>query len=786
MFNESQLDVIYLIGVLALFLIGALTPILNRRTNHLMPWKWLGIFAVSRGMYDLLSLPELNQLFPGHLDTVRLVLLFVSLIFLLEFGRAGSSLPTVPRPVVYFPLTALVFSIRMLGLPDVVGIISFGVSAAAGAWAAWALLQAAPKIPPGKETLITAGIITFLYGLVACFPYSSDSFLTLTGISVLLVQSLLVIVLAAALFRFGQIAMDRGVELPPQKIYRYLTRGTVIGLIFIAAVGLAGSLGIYYLADSAARATLTKNQRTVQRLQEIVNNEMEKADRLDQLLAGSSRVIAALAGPPAAAPAAAPQERRYGERAAERYGERTAERYGERTAERTADRFEDQVVRANELLDSYSQAEEGFGVCYLINPAGLTIASSNRSQSDSFVGKNYGFRPYFKQAALGLQGRYFALGVTSRDLGYYASAPVRNGQGEIIGVAVIKRIIRTSGELKNAFDPGSLSFLVDPNGIVALSNQPQYVLSALWPVDEKTRKELVASQQFGNGPFAPLLDQKPVAGKEYQLEGQRLMALTKPILMEGWTMLHFGSTQAIPFYRLLEAAAILVFGFGLIGFYVSWDLTSYKTAGAAAADWPQTGDPLAASQLEEQLQQGEIKYRDLTQRIALVSEMGDLLQGCNTPRDAIPVISKYMQRLFPDLSGGIYLATVRDMLEIMGVWGESPPEEQRFVPDDCWALRRGRQYLVEDPDASLPCPHLSKNLSAGYQCWPLAAQGKTLGVLHLRQSQLPGTPNTVSAQQKEIDLQLISSVVDQFTMILVNLKLRETFQVKGTLTSFGR
>jgi len=766
-FNETQLDVIYLIDILALFLIGALTPILNRRTNRLLPWKWLGMFAFCRGMHDLLNLPALNQLIPGHLETVRLVLLFLSLIFLMEFGRAGSNIPnrTVPRPVVYFPLTALILSLRLMGLPDLVGIVSFGGSAAGGAWAAWALLQASPKIPLGKETLLSAGIIMVLYGIVSCFPYSPESFIAIAGISIHLVRSLLAIGLAACIFRFSQIAMDSMVELHAQKIYQYFAHGTTIGLMFIAAVGLAGSLGINYLSNKAVGEALTKNQSTVQRLQEIVNNEMEKADRLDQLLAGSSRIISVLAGP---------QERRYGERTAER------------TAERAAERFEGQIVRANELLDSYSETEEGFGVCYIMNLAGLTIASSNRNQSDSFVGKNYGFRPYFKEAALGLQGRYFALGVTSKDLGYYASAPVRNEQGEIIGVAVIKRIIRTSGELKNAYDPGSVSVLVNPNGIVVLSNQPKYVLSSLWPVNQDSKKELVASQQFGSGPFAPILDQKPSAGKEYQLEGQRMTALTQPILLEGWTMFHFGSTQAIAFYKLLGAVAILVLGFALIGFYISWDLTSYRTAGIAVSDWSQTGDSIAYGQIEEQLQQGELKYRDLTQSIGLMSEMADLLHGCNSSRDAIPVIAKYMQRLFPDLSGAIYLATVRDMLEVMGVWGEFPPEEQRFVQDDCWALRRGRQYLVEDPDASLPCPHLSKNLPAGYQCWPIAAQGKTLGVLHLRQGRLPSNLNPVSEQQKETNRQLISSVVDQVTMTLVNLKLRETLEMKGTLNSFVR
>lgn len=760
MFNGTQLDLIYLIGVLSLFLIGALTPILNRRTDRLLPWNWLGMFAFCRGIHDLLNLPALNQLIPGHLETVRFVLLFLSLIFLIEFGRAGSNIVgrPLPRPWVYIPLAALILAGRLLGLPGLAGTVSFGMSAVGGAWAACALFQASPKLPQGKEILIGAGIIMFLYGIVSCLTDSSQSFIALAGVSIHMLRSLLAIGLAACIFRVGQIAMDRVMDLPAQKIYQYLTHRTTIGLMFIAAVGLVGSLGINYLSNKAVRQALTKNQGTSQRLQGIVNNEMEKADRLVQLLAGSSRIVSALMGE---------QGRRYGKRYAERYPE-------------------GQLVQANQLLDRYSQTEEGFGVCYVMDLSGLTIASSNRNQSDSFVGKNYGFRPYFKQAALGLQGRYFALGVTSKDLGYYTSAPIRNEQGETIGVAVIKRVIRSTGELKNAFDPESVSFLVDPNGIVALSNQTQHVLSSLWPVEEATKKELVAAKQFGSGPFAPILDQKPVPGKEYQLEGQRMMALTQPILMEGWTMFHFGSTQAIPFYRLMDAAAILIFGFALIGFYVSWDLASYQTAGLAASDAPQTDYSVSYGQIEEQLHQGERKYQELAQNIGLVSEIGDLLQGCNSSRDAVPVITKYMQRLFPDLSGAVYLASTRDNLEVMGVWGESPPEEQWFAPDDCWALRRGRQYLVEDTEASLPCPHVPKKLPAGYQCWPIAAHGKTLGVLHLRQSQLPGNPNPVSDRQKETNRQLISSVVDQFTMTLVNLKLRETSQAKSILNSIVR
>lgn len=56
---------------------------------------------------------------------------------------------------------------------------------------------------------------------------------------------------------------------------------------------------------------------------------------------------------------------------------------------------------------------------------------------DSFVGKNYRFRPYFQQALAGQSGRYVAKGVTSTKLGYYMARPVTL-DGKTIGVVVAK------------------------------------------------------------------------------------------------------------------------------------------------------------------------------------------------------------------------------------------------------------------------------------------------------------------------------------------------------------
>ena len=69
------------------------------------------------------------------------------------------------------------------------------------------------------------------------------------------------------------------------------------------------------------------------------------------------------------------------------------------------------VARANSELDHFHDAL-GVSVCYLMDSEGITIASSNRNGPRSFVGKNYGFRPYFQRAIQGTPGVYMALGVT--------------------------------------------------------------------------------------------------------------------------------------------------------------------------------------------------------------------------------------------------------------------------------------------------------------------------------------------------------------------------------------
>jgi len=190
------------------------------------------------------------------------------------------------------------------------------------------------------------------------------------------------------------------------------------------------------------------------------------------------------------------------------------------------------IERANLILDRYRDALDAT-VCYLMDVRGITIASSNRHSPDSYVGKNYSFRPYFTQPLTGQPGRYFALGVTSGERGYYASYPVRDSHQNIIGVAVIKRKIES---VESSFRQYTYCFCIDPNGIVFFSSKPDLLFTSLWPLDEAARQALTDSRQFGDGPFNSLGLPETADGAEIALEGQNFYVTRKFINPEGWSV----------------------------------------------------------------------------------------------------------------------------------------------------------------------------------------------------------------------------------------------------------
>lgn len=140
---------------------------------------------------------------------------------------------------------------------------------------------------------------------------------------------------------------------------------------------------------------------------------------------------------------------------------------------------------------------------YLMQPNGNTIAASNWQQSVTFIGKNFGFRPYFKDAMLGENGRYFALGTTSNKRGFYFSSPIYDDEDDtILGVVVVKVSMET---LERAWQGNETRvFITDRYNIIFSGNTPEWHFRSLYPLRQEHLQHLSQSKQYRDIPLRPL------------------------------------------------------------------------------------------------------------------------------------------------------------------------------------------------------------------------------------------------------------------------------------------
>nr|MDQ2732968.1 diguanylate cyclase [Armatimonadota bacterium] len=173
----------------------------------------------------------------------------------------------------------------------------------------------------------------------------------------------------------------------------------------------------------------------------------------------------------------------------------------------------------------------------------------------------------------------------------------------------------------------------------------------------------------------------------------------------------------------------------------------------------------------------ELEHRN--REMALVGEMGELLQACHSPQEAYTVIARCVRQLFSDTSGTLsVVSSSSNLVETISAWGELESDNRLFMMDDCWGLRRGQMHIVHDTRSDVVCKHVAEPLPVDYLCMPLVAQHDTFGVLHL--SQRDANRLTPSHQR------LAKTVAEQVSLALANLKLQETLRnqsIRDPLTS---
>lgn len=200
----------------------------------------------------------------------------------------------------------------------------------------------------------------------------------------------------------------------------------------------------------------------------------------------------------------------------------------------------------------------GVSDVYLMDIGGTTIAASSYRKERSFVGRNFNFRPYFQQALEGGLGRYFAMGTTSGERGYFFASPVLDNT-RIIGVLAVKFDVTIFEE---AWSGGTGDILVtDLADVVFLSNRPDWHFRTLGPLSGEAFTRIADTRQYPLDRLVPLEtgNATSVEGLEMLvLEGAEYVVNTTALPQIGWTVRHL--TPAAPARRealLLMAVAVL-------------------------------------------------------------------------------------------------------------------------------------------------------------------------------------------------------------------------------------
>lgn len=150
------------------------------------------------------------------------------------------------------------------------------------------------------------------------------------------------------------------------------------------------------------------------------------------------------------------------------------------------------IARVN--ADLHRTAEMvGLSDVFLIDRSGLTIAASNHWKELSFVGQNFEYRPYFTLALSGQQGRFFALGTTSGERGYFFAEAVRDGQ-DIIGVLAVKFTVDAFEEAWSVGD--NVVAVKDDVGVVFMSNRPDWHFRTFEPLTAPARAAIKATRKY--------------------------------------------------------------------------------------------------------------------------------------------------------------------------------------------------------------------------------------------------------------------------------------------------
>ena len=145
----------------------------------------------------------------------------------------------------------------------------------------------------------------------------------------------------------------------------------------------------------------------------------------------------------------------------------------------------------------------------------------------------------------------------------------------------------------------------------------------------------------------------------------------------------------------------------------------------------------------------------------LVGEMGEMLQGARTLKEAYTIAHRFCVRAFPQTDGAVrVLERELGVLAPCAHWGGAEMSIA-INPDHCLAFQQGQVHPTSD--ANELCLHCAAHPAAWRLCVPLQAQEEKVGALYLQ-----------SAASADSELQRLALTIAQYlSLAIANLQMRD-------------
>ena len=181
---------------------------------------------------------------------------------------------------------------------------------------------------------------------------------------------------------------------------------------------------------------------------------------------------------------------------------------------------------------AYLAGQTGASTIYAIDQKGVTVAASNFDQQDSFVGLDFAFRPYFRNALQTGAAEYYGSGwLTGRPGLFFAQRVEARAEGVVVVKYEFEDLLR-----RWQGDPG-VTLIIDPGAVVLSATDPAALLSSVEPLSDAGRSAMQASAQFADhipqaGPYRRAED------GSYSHHGEAMVAASLPISGTPLTLVH--------------------------------------------------------------------------------------------------------------------------------------------------------------------------------------------------------------------------------------------------------